>query len=190
MQRSTRRGMSLIELTVAMAISAIVLSTIGFVLVMMTNGFNEMEDFGNATGRVDMIRLLTFDARTGDSMLFPTTNGANGAYTDGSANGHRVRFRAIEYNPTTESSTPVFIQWESRRTGNTGPYVVSRWRMVDANNNNIDDDGSYTQTFGESPVQVFTIQRVNRQNFNIEMETTEGNETAHVQLAVTLRNVQ
>lgn len=193
MRLSKRNGFTLVETLIGLVIGGILLVAIGTIMVFMVDGIAESEDFGTATNRVDIIRQLTFDGRTGDRLIFPATNGATGAWTSGSFTGHQVRFRAMEYDPDTGTSRGRFINWESRRAvgaPSTTPFQVYRFVMEDANGDGLENDGGYTQSFVEGNIERFLVQRTARNNFNVEMETTQNTETAHVQLAVTLRNVQ
>ena len=111
-----RRGFTLVEMLVAMVIGTILIMGMGTVLVTLFSGMRESKDFGTATGRVDLIRQLTFDARTGDEILFPAV-GADGDYASGGNEGDQVQFNSLEYDPGTDTTTTVTVTWESRRPG-------------------------------------------------------------------------
>lgn len=191
-QRTTsRKGVTLVELMVAVAISTIVVLAMGMVLVLLFRGLRESRDFFNATDRVDLIRQLTFDARTGNAIRFPTVDGAPGDYAAGGFVGDQVQFDALQFDPVADTTTTVTITWESRRPSSapaTDPYTV--FRFVDdtpeyPTNNPADD----VMSFGQSNINFFEIVRVSNDSFTASLETTEGAETIQVDLAVTLRNV-
>lgn len=185
-----KRGVTLMELIIAMAVSTILILGMGMVLVVMFRGMGESQDFATLTGRVDLIRQLTFDARTGDALVYPSTDytvaysatatgNGSGYYSSGGFVGHRVQFNAVRYNPITMADIPEAITWESRRpTSSTDPYTVYRWVNTETN-----------PRFGQEGVVQFEVIRQNARSFTVQMQSVEGTEQVTVQLAVTLRNV-
>jgi prepilin-type N-terminal cleavage/methylation domain-containing protein len=193
MNKRNRRGFTIVELMIGMFIGVILIFGMSHVIVQMFTGIAESGSFGEATGRVDLIRQITFDARTADTLIFPATDGATGAWSGGGFAGQQVRFRAVNYNPTTQVSTYMFITWESRKSGTapaTDTFEVLRWTLADTNNDRIENDGAFTRSFTEHHIEIFNVRRISRRNFTLEMQTTEEGEKAHVQLSVTLRNAQ
>lgn len=189
-RRAIRKGVTLMELIIAMSVSTILVLGMGMVLVVMFRGMGESQDFATLTGRVDLIRQLTFDARTGDTLIYPSTDytaaysatatgNGSGYYASGGFVGHRVQFNAVRYNPTTMVDTPEAITWESRRpTSSSDPYTVYRWVNVET-----------TPRFGQDNIVQFEVIRQNARSFTVQMQSVEGTESVTVQLAVTLRNV-
>ncbi|MBK8206230.1 MAG: hypothetical protein IPK87_05450 [Planctomycetes bacterium] len=202
-RRRINRGFTLIELTLAMVGSIILIMGMYIVMVMLYQGLEQSADFADATTRVDLVRQLSFDARTAEELMYPTSdltaffsetavgNGSGYYAPTGGFHGHRAQFRAVEYDPGTEASTRVFITWESYRSTGvpwTDPCSVRRISMPDTNEDLIPND-AWEIRFDQSGIELFTIRRTSNNNFNVDMESVEDNEVAHVQLAVTLRNV-
>lgn len=202
--RSANRGFTLIEVLLAAGGATILLVGIGTVMVMMFQGLKQSSDFFEATSRVDMVRQMTFDARTGESLVYPNTNynpltynvqavgGGSGYYLpEGGNHGHRTIFRAVEYNPTTETSSRVFITWESRRP-TAQPWIspASVIRIIDQADALNQPVGNPVETFNQAGIELFHITRVSDRNFNVVMRSAQDEEKAHVELAVTLRNVR
>lgn len=195
MRRANKKGFTLIELMIGMIAASILLLGMGAVLVMLYRGFNESRNFSEATTRVDLIRQLSFDARTGRNILYPTNWDVNGTpldsrgdYTSGSDSGDRIQFVSLRFDGTT--TTPFMITWQSRRplaAPSTDPYNVERWiQEVDASNTPI---GVSTLTFDQNKITSFEVIRTTIRSFNVNLQTTEATETATVQLVVTCRNV-
>lgn len=188
--QTARKGVTLIELIIGMAISSIIILGMGMVLVVLFRGMGESQDFASLTGRVDLIRQLSFDARTGDALLYPDTDytasysatatgNGSGYYASGGFVGHRVQFNAVRYNPITMADIPEAITWESRRpTSSSDPYTVYRWVNAETN-----------PRFGQDNIVQFEVIRQNARSFTVQMQSVEGTEQVTVQLAVTLRNV-
>lgn len=194
---SRRRGFTLIELAIGMVGASILLLGMGAVLVMLYRGFNESRNFNEATSRVDLIRQLSFDARTGRNILYPTNWDVNGTpldsrgdYASGGNVGDRIQFVSLRYDSATTTTTPFMITWQSRRPSgapSTDPYNVERWiQQVDATNTPI---GTSTLTFDQSKINSFEVIRTTIRSFSVSLQTTELTETASVQLVVTCRNV-
>ncbi|MEZ5992522.1 MAG: prepilin-type N-terminal cleavage/methylation domain-containing protein [Planctomycetota bacterium] len=190
-QKSKRRGFTLIELMVAMVVGTILIMGMGMVLVVLFRGMNESKDFAEATGRVDLVRQLTFDARTGNSIAFPATDGAVGNYTSGGNEGDQVQFNSLSYDVGTDTTSDVTVTWESRRPAGSPagtPYTV--YRFIDTTpevgaNNPADD----VQTFGQANIIDFDIVRNTSDSFSATFSSKENSEVVQVELAVTLRNV-
>ena len=179
---ANKKGFTLIEVMVALIVSTILILGMGSVLVTLFGGMRESADFAEATGRVDLIRQLTFDARTGEEILFPAVDGP-GDYTGAGVTGDQIQFTALYYDPTTETTTPRRITWESVRSSTaspTDPYTVNRW---------VDFGSGDTLTFAQDDVLTFEIVRTSNDNFTAEFSASEGDEQVAVELAVTLRNV-
>ncbi len=193
MKRKDLRGFTLVEVLVGLVVGTILLLGMGTMVIHLFTGIADSGDFAEATGKIDTIRQLTFDARTGEELLFPTTNGTSGAWTSGGFSGHQVRFRAIDFDPDTGVSTRTFINWESRRpmtASPNDPYTVFRWVQRDTNGDRLENDGGYVLTFQEFGVDLFTVRRETRNNFSVEMRAKENEESAHIQMSVSLRNVK
>jgi prepilin-type N-terminal cleavage/methylation domain-containing protein len=197
-RKTKRRGFTLIELIIGMSVSVILLLAVGTVMVSVFGGFRQMAGFNQAIEAVDMIRQLNFDARTGDRLSHPVNNGDDGAYSDGTIEGQQVRFRAINYDPVTETDSVDWIAWASDRptTADPGdPYTVRRWIAQtafvpsDPLGQTPPSAGAFTQTFGQGGIDVFDVQRVSDNNFTVRMRTTFDGEAAAVDMSITLRNV-
>lgn len=188
--RNSRRGVTLVELLVALVISTIILMGMGMVLVTLFTGMRESRDFFEATSRVDLIRQLSFDARTGNSIRFPTANGAPGNYAAGGFVGDQIQFDSLRFTPPNTTDT-VTITWESRRPTAapiTDPYTV--FRFIDETPeypNNIPGDDVFT--FAQENITFFEVVRQSADAFTVSLESAQGNERVQVDLAVTLRNV-
>ena len=190
-KRNTRRGVTLVELMVALVISTIILIGMGLVLVTLFRGMRESRNFFEATSRVDLIRQLTFDARTGNAIRFPLANGAPGDYAAGGFVGDQIQFDSVQFDPVADTTNTVTITWESRRPATaplTDPYTV--FRFIDTTpeypvNNPADD----VFTFAQENISFFEVERVAADSFNVSMETVQASETVQIDLAVTLRNV-
>lgn len=189
------RGFTIIELMVSLVIATIIVMGMGMVLVTLFTGMRESRDFFEATSRVDLIRQLTFDARTGNSIRFPATDGTPGDYASGGFVGDQIQFDALQFDPDANAgageTTTVTITWESRRPSAaplTDPYSVFRFIDVTPEfpTSNPSDD---VQTFGQSGINYFDVVRVADDSFTVSMETEQGDETVQVELAVTMRNV-
>lgn len=189
-----RRGFTLVEVLIAMVAGSILLMGMGSVLFMIWRGFNETRDFSEATQRIDMIRQLNFDGRTGRSISFPTTWDLNGAtttsrgdYTGTGVTGDRVQFISLEFDTATNTTTPYMVTWQSLTATGAAPYRVQRWRQpVDALNQLL---GTAVLTFDQTNVQSFEIIRTTNKAFSINMQAIEGAETATIQMVVTCRNI-
>lgn len=202
--RGQRRGFTLIEVLLAAGGATILLVGIGTVMVMMFTGLKQSADFFEATSSVDMVRQMTFDARTGEDLVYPDTDfdslnydeqteGFGSGYYDpeGGNHGHRTIFRAVEYDPVAETSSRVFITWESRRPTAqawTSPCNVAR--IIDQADLFNQPVGAPVETFNQGGIEIFHITRISESNFNVVMQAVKDDEKAHVQLAVTLRNVR
>jgi prepilin-type N-terminal cleavage/methylation domain-containing protein len=186
--RATRKGFTLIEVLIAMFVATILIMGMGLVLVTLFAGMRESGDFADATGRVDLIRQMTFDARTGDSIIFPATDGTAGDYVSGGNEGDQVMFNSITYDPIADTTTDVTITWESRRAASsTDPYIV--YRFIDTTPESPAVPGDDVLTFAQSAITVFDVTRTSMEGFFVRIETTENSEQVEVELAVTLRNV-
>lgn len=184
-----RRGFTLVELMVGVAISSILILGMGVVLVTLFSGMRESRDFATATDRVDLIRQLSFDARTGNRILFPATDGTPGDYSSGGFTGDQIMFNSLRYDPGTDTTTTVTVTWESRRpvAAPTDPYTV--YRFIDDTPEDPADPADDLFTFGQVGLINFDIVRNSSNSFSATMQSEEGAESVQVQLAVTLRNV-
>lgn len=188
--RSTRRtGFTLVEMLVALAVSTILIMGMGLVLVTLFTGMRESKHFADATGGVDLIRQLSFDARTGNRIIFPATDGAPGDYSSGGFTGDQIMFNSLRYDPGTDTTTTVTVTWESRRpsAAPTDPYTV--YRFIDTTPEDPANPADDTFTFGQAGLLNFDIVRNTSNSFSATMQNSSGDETVQVQLAVTLRNV-
>lgn len=189
LRNTNRRGFTLVEMLVAMVVSSILILGMGGVLVTLFTGMRESKEFATATDRVDLIRQLSFDARTGNRILFPPTDGTPGDYSSGGFTGDQVMFNSLRYDPGTDTTTTVTITWESRRpsAAPTDPYTV--YRFIDDTPEDPAVPGDDIFTFGQTGLINFDIVRNTSNSFSATMESEEGDESVQVQLAVTLRNV-
>lgn len=187
--RSRRRGFTLVEMLVALVVSSILLAGMGTVMVVLVKGMRESSHFAEATGAVDLIRQLSFDARTGNRILFPATDGTPGDYSAGGFTGDQITFNSLRYDPGTDTTTTVTITWESRRpiANPTDPFTVNRF--IDDTPEDPANPADDVFTFGQSGLLSFDIVRNAANSFSASMENSSGDETVEVQLAVTLRNV-
>lgn len=187
-RRANRRGFTLVEVLVTMFAATILIMGMGIVLVTLFTGMRESRDFANATGRVDLIRQMTFDARTGDSIIFPAVDGLPGDYVAGGNEGDQVMFNSIEFDPATDTSSDVTITWESRRAlASSDPYIV--YRFIDRIPESPADPSDDTMTFAQGDITLFNVVRSSMEGFNVRIQTTENSESIEIDLAVTLRNV-
>jgi prepilin-type N-terminal cleavage/methylation domain-containing protein len=188
-RRSTRKGFTLIEVMVAMFAGMILIGGMGIVLFTLFTGMRESQDFATATGRVDLIRQMTFDARTGDSIIFPDTDGMDGDYTFAGNTGDQVMFNSITYDPVGDTTTDVTITWESRRpiASPTDPYTV--YRFIDSAPESPANPSDDVMTFAQGDITGFDVTRTSMEGFFVRIETTEASEVIEIELAVTLRNV-
>ncbi len=204
-----RRGFTLLEVIIAMVATVILVTGMGSILMLMFTGLNESRDFQISTARVDLIRHLTFDGRTGSNIDFPavSSNGQYTAYTStvlgASVTGHRVVFTASDYDPATGVTTPTDVRWESQtidlsdpdNTSGTDTVLVVRYiEDLTATSGTRDPivtaSTDWIEKFQESGIDKFWILRdASLNNFTVEIESSEGTEEADVQLSVTLRNV-
>lgn len=182
------RGFTLVEVMIGLVIGTILLLGMGAVMIQLFVGMRESRNFSEATARVDLIRTLNFDARTSDVLFFPATDGATGAYTEGGMNGHQVIFRTVNFDPGTGNTTREWVRWRSERAGNAGPYTVRR--VTQASTGGTPGTTWGTPRFTQPGIETFNVQRITRNNFTLEMNTQEGEESAHVLFSVTLRNAQ
>lgn len=187
--RSRRRGFTLVEIMVGMIVSSVLLMGMGVVMVVLFTGMRESRDFAEATGAVDLIRQLSFDARTGNRILFPATDGTPGDYSAGGFTGDQITFNSLRYDPGTDTTTTVTITWESRRpiANPTDPFTVNRF--IDDTPEDPANPADDVFTFGQSGLLNFDIVRNSSNSFSATMQNSSGDETVEVQLAVTLRNV-
>jgi len=189
LHKMNRRGFTLVEMLVAMAVSTILIFGMGTVMVTLFKGMRETRNFADATGGVDLIRQLSFDARTGNRILFPATDGAPGDYSSGGFTGDQIMFNSLRYDPGTDTTTTVTITWESRRpsAAPADPYDV--FRFIDETPEDPANPADDLFTFGQSGLLSFDIVRTSSNSFSASMQNSSGDETVQVQLAVTLRNV-
>lgn len=189
LRKQNHRGFTLVEMLVAMVISSILIMGMGLVMVTLFTGMRESKNFADATGGVDLIRQLSFDARTGNRILFPATDGTPGDYSSGGFTGDQIMFNSLRYDPGTDTTTTVTITWESRRpsAAPTDPYQVLRF--IDNTPEDPAVPGDDVFTFGQSGLLSFDIVRNTSNSFSATMENESGDESVQVQLAVTLRNV-
>ncbi|MCG3183151.1 MAG: hypothetical protein ICCCNLDF_01235 [Planctomycetes bacterium] len=187
--RMSRRGFTLVEMLVAMVVSTILIFGMGTVMVTLFKGMRESRNFADATGGVDLIRQLSFDARTGNRILFPATDGTPGDYSSGGFTGDQIMFNSLRYDPGTDTTTTVTITWESRRpsAAPADPYDV--FRFIDETPEDPANPADDLFTFGQSGLLSFDIVRNSSNSFSASMQNSSGDETVQVQLAVTLRNV-
>lgn len=181
----SRRGVTMIELMVAMVAGVILLWGLSTLLVLLWTGMGESRDFAEAVNRVELIRQLSFDARTGQRILSPTTDGAAGNYTSGGVEGDRIQFESLHFDPGTDTTSVWTITWESQRPAGSPvgtPYSVIRWL-------NKNDGGGTNWTFNQNQITSFEVVRNTGSSFSVAIETTEAQETMQIQLAPTLRNV-
>jgi prepilin-type N-terminal cleavage/methylation domain-containing protein len=190
MKRSSRKGFTLIELIIGIVIAGILLLAIAFVTIQMMGGLRETAEFSEVTGRVDIIRQLTFDARAADRIVFPLTDGASGAYSSGGVSGQQMRLRVMSYDPVTDVTTPTFVQWASAGSASATEVRVTRASMVDGNDNGLEDDGGYTVNFGQDHISKFGITRIDASNIEVGMYTTFGEESVESVFGISLRNVR
>lgn len=194
----SRQGFTLIEMMVAMIVGAILIMGMGTVMVLLFTGMRESRDFADATGRVDLVRQLTFDARTGDNIIFPgepdflggetyAANPPQGDYVFGGNEGDQVRFNSLAYDPIGDTTSDVTVTWESRRPA--GSPVGTMYTVFRFKDDTPLTPGDDVQTFGQGNITSFEIERTTVDSFSASFETTENDETVAVQLAVTLRNV-
>lgn len=184
-----RRGFTLVEVLVGLVVSTILLMGMGVVMVVLFRGMRESSNFSQATGSVDLIRQLSFDARTGNRIRFPATDGTAGDYSSGGFTGDQIMFDSLRYDPGTDTTTTVTITWESRRpsAAPTDPYHV--YRFIDETPEEPANTADDVFTFGQSGLLSFDIVRNTSKSFSATMENESGDESVQVQLAVTLRNV-
>ncbi|MCA8915846.1 MAG: type II secretion system protein [Planctomycetes bacterium] len=189
LSRNSRRGFTLVELLVGMVVSTILIMGMGIVMVTLFTGMRESKDFANATGRVDLIRQLTFDARTGNDIIFPATDGTTGYYVGTGYTGHQIQFNSLRYDPVGDTTSDVTITWESRipNATPTDPFIV--YRFVDETPEDPPVPGDDVMTFAQDDITTFTILRNSTTSFSAAITTTENSEVVAVELAVTLRNV-
>jgi len=189
--RKQRRGVTLVELMIAMSITTILLFAIGGVTFTIYGGFREMTAFNEAITRIDIIRQLNFDARTGDWLIAPATDGADGFYNESGFNGHRVMFRSVVFDPVVETDSWSYIIWQSSRpnTAPGDPYIVRRFVHANGGPNPPASAGDYVLSFGQGDITLFEVQRVNTRNFTVKMRSEFDGEAANVDMSVTLRNV-
>lgn len=190
--RNQNRGFTIIEMTMAMAISTIVITGMAIVMVLLIQGTEDSKDFARATGRIDLIRQLTFDGRTGSQIVFPTADspavGSAGTYSAAGQEGHRVDFVAKEYDSGTGTTNDVLITWLSRRPAGSPsgtPYVVERWHDTTP----YDGNANGSLSFGESNIADFTVTRRSIDEFEVYLKAEEGDESAEILLTIALRNV-
>ncbi|MCB9894778.1 MAG: type II secretion system protein [Planctomycetes bacterium] len=188
-RRSARKGFTLVELLVGMIVSTILIMGMGIVMVTLFTGMRESKDFANATGRVDLIRQLTFDARTGNQIIFPATDGTGGDYVGSGYTGDQIQFNSLRYDPIGDTTADVTITWESRipNATPTDPFIV--YRFVDETPEDPPVPGDDVMTFAQGDITAFEIVRNTNTSFSANITTTENSEVVAVQLAVTLRNV-
>jgi prepilin-type N-terminal cleavage/methylation domain-containing protein len=187
-RRASRRGFTLVEVLISMFAASLLIMGMGIVLVTLFTGMRESSDFADATGRVDLIRQMTFDARTGDSIIFPDTDGMDGDYASGGNEGDQVMFNSIAYDPGTDTSSDVTITWESRRAvSSTDPYIV--YRFIDNAPESPAVPGDDTMTFAQGDITIFDVTRTSMEGFFVRIATAENAEQIEIELAVTLRNV-
>ncbi|MCB9932791.1 MAG: type II secretion system protein [Planctomycetes bacterium] len=184
-----RRGFTLVEVLVGITVSSILIMGMGIVMVSLFRGMRESRDFADATGGVDLIRQLSFDARTGNRILFPATDGTPGDYVSGPNTGDQIMFNSLRYDPLTDTTTTVTITWESRRpiASPTDPYTV--FRFTDDTPEDPANPADDLFTFGQGGLLNFDIVRNSSDSFSATMQSQQGSESVQVQLAVTLRNV-
>ena len=187
--RTHRKGFTLVELMVGMVVSTILIMGMGLVMVTLFSGMRESRDFAEATGRVDLIRQLTFDARTGNQIIFPATDATPGDYVSGAIGGDQVQFNSLRYDPIGDTTTTVTITWESRRptASPTDPFIV--YRFTDDTPEDPPVPGDDLQTFAQGDITAFDIIRNTNTSFSTFITTTNNTETVQIELAVTLRNV-
>jgi prepilin-type N-terminal cleavage/methylation domain-containing protein len=191
-RRKRHRGFTLIELLIGMSIGTILLFAIGGIMFQVFGGFREMAAFNQAILRVDLIRQLNFDARTGDWLLFPATDGTSGAYTEAGFTGQQIRFRTVVFDPVAETDSWTYIIWQSARPTTApldDPFIVRRFVHENGGATPPASAGDYTLTFGQGEISTFEVFRVNSRNFNVSMRTEFDGEAAAVEMSVTLRNV-
>lgn len=188
-RRTARKGFTLVEVMVAMFVGTILLMGMGIVLFTLFTGMRESKDFATATGRVDLIRQMTFDARTGDSIIFPDTDGMDGDYVAGGNEGDQVMFNAVSYDPDTDMTSDITITWESRRPTATPTDPFTVFRFIDTTPEVPADPTNDVMTFAQGDITSFDVTRTSSEGFFVRIQTTEASEVVEVELAVTLRNV-
>ncbi|MDC1142815.1 hypothetical protein OAU50_06960 [Planctomycetota bacterium] len=211
-RRTTNKGFTLLEIIVGVAASILLIMGMGSILMLQFQGLNESSDFREASARVDLIRHLTFDGRTGSSISFPaaSTSGVYPAYSSAvlgaSVRGHRVVFTASDYNPITGVTTPTEVRWESQTTDVTDPdnsdYLTDDVQIIvvrfiedltatgGTREPVVATPTDWIVRFEEHGIDQFLVSRdASDDTFNVEIKTHEGDQDADIQLAVTMRNV-
>lgn len=196
--RSARRGFTIAELLIGMIAGTIMMLGMGAVMFQLYRGFDESRDFSEATGRIDIVRSLQFDARTARAITFPAWPPAGAATTvDGNIpagdgySGDRVQFVSLQYDTATNTTSPFHVTWQSRRplSSPTGTlYTIERW-IIAAGANNQPVSGTQTLSFIQPNVGTFEVVRTGNNTFRVEMRAVERSETAAIQMQVTCRNV-
>lgn len=208
-QNSNKTGFTIIELTMAMVASVILIVGMGSILFLQFQGIGESADFREASARVDLIRHLTFDGRTGSKIAFPaaSTSGEYTPYssviTSGSVSGHRVVFTASNYDPNTGITVPTEVRWESQTSNVSDPsnligtdtltvarFIENLTATGGTREPSVGSPGDWILLFQEPKIDKFIIFRDTTNNvFMVDIETHEGDEDANISLAITLRNV-
>jgi type II secretory pathway pseudopilin PulG len=200
-----RRGFTIAELLIGLVAGTIMMLGMGAVMFQMYRGFDESRDFGEATNRIDLIRSLQFDARTARAILFPTASSATGSLptslgdvngaidaTFAGSEGDRVQFVSLQFDSTTNTTTPFRITWQSRRPAGSPAgtlYTVERWIVQVDNTNTPVSSPAQRLSFQQPRVGTFEIIRTNNNAFRVDMRAVENAETAAIQMQVTCRNV-
>jgi len=195
MNRANRRAFTITELLIGLVAGVVLMLGMGAVMLQLFRGFNESRDFSEATSRIDLIRTLSFDARTSRMILYPTAWDPSGVLATSKGDipaaegidGDRIQFISLDYDTDTNTTTPYRVTWQSQRAAGDPFWTVVRWRVpVDASNQPI---GTQERTFQQDRVGMFEVIRISSRAFRVDMRAVENDETAAIQMVVTCRNV-
>ena len=177
------RAFTLLELMAALASMGVLIMAMGYTLVFLARAMVETEDDNTAQNRLELVRLLTNDFRSGSLIAFPATDGTTGAWVAGGFQGQAAVVLVNKYEPIGQVTTPVLVRWSSRTpTAAPSLFVLTRDESTDGGL-------TWNTSFEEGNILIFNVLRVDDNRIDIGMTTLEGTQIAEMLYSVGLRNV-
>lgn len=181
MRLRSRRGFTLIEMTMALMVMSILILASGGILIFLARGQNEARDDNDVQNRLELVReMIVSDFRPGRTILTPATAGGTGT---------EVQVETLDYNPATGNTTVRRYRWAfasntitryvATETGTPGTFTAE------------------TQTISQSNIATFSVTRfndgdgtlTNDRRLDFTLTATQGTQSASIAFTVMLRNV-
>lgn len=177
----SRRGFTLIEMTMALMVMSILILASGGILIFLARGQNEARDDNDVQNRLELVReMIVADFRPGRAILTPNTAGGTGT---------SVEVETLDYNPATGNTTVRRYRWTFASNTITR-YVATETATPGT-------FSAETQTISQSNIATFSVTRFNDgdgllsndRRLDFTLTATQGTQSASIAFTVMLRNV-